>query len=136
PWNALDTVVYRDVNGELINLDGFSLFIANLAQANFKNRYLDASVDRFTTVPGGALAGGSFEFYVRIPIALNRRNLRGVVGNQDRSQRYMLRTDVAASGAIYLTAPTTLPTFTINKLYENYSVPLQTSPDGQPQQQV
>ncbi len=35
PWSALDTVVYRDVNGELINLTGYDLFCANLAQKRF-----------------------------------------------------------------------------------------------------
>ena len=52
PFTALDTVVYRDVNGESVNLDGYSLFIANLAQANYRTRFLDASAELFTTVPG------------------------------------------------------------------------------------
>lgn len=135
PWASLDTVVYRDVNGELVNLSGYELFIANLAHRQYASRFWDASA-LFRTVPGALASSGSFDFLARVPIALNRRSLRGLVGNQDRAQKYSLRTDLAASGAVYGTAPTNLPTVAIDKLYENYTVPLNTSPDGRPQEQT
>lgn len=129
PWSALDTVVYRDVNGELLNLTGFDLFVANLAQKQYAFRFWDASA-LFNTIPGGVATSGTFNFWIRVPIALNRRSLSGLVGNQDRSQKYSIRTDQAGSGAVYSVTPTTLPTVAINKQYENYAVPLAVNPDG------
>jgi hypothetical protein len=141
PWSALDTVVYRDVNGELINLSGFELFLANLGGKQYAGRFLDGSA-LFRTVPGAAATGGSFDALLRVPVALNRRSLAGLVGNQDASQKYSLRTDLAASGQIYGTAPTNLPgaggngSYTLNKQYENYAVPLKQGPDGQAQERA
>ncbi len=135
PWSALDTVVYRDVNGELINLTGYDLFCANLAQKQYAFRFQDASA-LFNTIAGGVATSGTFNFWIRIPVALNRRSLSGLVGNQDRSQKYSIRTDQAGSGAIYLTTPTTLPTMAINKQYENYAVPLAVNPDGLKQERA
>src|SRR4029077_2177234 len=97
PWSALDTIVYRDVNGELLNLTGFDLFIANLAQKQYSFRFWDASA-LFNTIPGGGATAGTFNLWIRVPIALNRRSLSGLVGNQDRSQKYSIRTDQAGSG--------------------------------------
>ena len=129
PWSCLDTVVYRDVNGELVNLTGYDLFLANIACKQYGARFWDGSA-LFRTVPGAGATGGSFDMMLRVPVALNRRSLSGLVGNQDRSQKYSLRTDLAGSGAVYGTAPTTLPPVAINKQYENYAVPLSVSPDG------
>ena len=135
PWAALDTVVFRDVNGELVNLTGFDLFLANLAQKNYAGRYLDGSA-LFSTTSGAVGAGGSFTFLLRVPVGINRRDLIGIMGNQDRAEKYQLRTDLAASGTIYATAPTTLPPVTIQKFYENYSVPNPTSGSGAAQEQL
>lgn len=135
PWSALDTVVFRDVNGELLNLTGFDLFLANLGQKQYAFRFQDASA-LFNTIAGGGATSGTFNFWIRIPIALNRRSLSGLIGNQDRSQKYSVRTDQAGSGAIYTTVPTTNPTMAINKQYENYAVPLATNPDNMKQERA
>ena len=150
PWSVLDTVVYRDVNGELLNISGFNLWVASLINKQYAGVTSDG-----VTATGGASSGyvydstvfappttgsgstaGSYHFFLRVPIGLNRRDLTGILGNQDRAQRYYLRTDLAPGSAVYSTAPTTLPSVQINRWYENYAVPLQTGPGGQPQQVV
>jgi hypothetical protein len=95
----------------------------------------DTSLEYYQAVTGTGGTGGSFLINTHVPIAINRRNLLGLLGNQDRGVKYQLRTNVAASTAIYSTAPTTLQAFTINRTYESYSVP---SPQGAygPQQVV
>jgi hypothetical protein len=147
PWNILDTVTYRDVNGELINLQGFDLFIANLAMGNYKNRFFDgasATVSQplFQATAGAGATGGSFIVILRVPVGINKRNLAGIVGNQDRAQKYSLRTDLApVSATIYATPPTNLPGLgggaaqapIVNKFYENYAVPMPKGPNDQPQ---
>lgn len=129
PWNALDSVILSDVAGELVNLSGFDLFLANLAGKQYAVDYADMSAQLFTLTPGGGATGGSFAFPLRVPVGLNRRTLTGIVGNQDRATKYDLRSDVAASGTIYTTAPTNLPgaggngSFTVDRYYEYYTVP-------------
>lgn len=137
PYSVLDTVVLRDVNGELVYLQGFDLFIANLCDKVYSNRFLDQSPDPvvFSPVVGGAgLTGGQFTFTIRVPIILNRRDLIGLLGNQDRAQAYFLRTDISALAQVFTTAPNNANTLTVNKIYENYSVPNANTPNGQAQQ--
>lgn len=135
PFNALGLLTLRDPNGELINVpNGWYQYVANLAQRNYGNRWLDQStVSSIVTGVGGGL-GGSFTQFFDFAVGINRRNLLGVVGNQDRAIKYTLRTDINASSAIYGTPPTTLPTYVLEKYYESYSVPLPVGPNGVQQQ--
>lgn len=133
PWNAYDTVVLRDVNGELTNVTGFGLYLANLINHDYATRLWDASgnINLFQAIGGGVAAGGSFTSTLRVPVGLNRRDLLAIVGNQDRSQTYLLRHDIAASATIYATAPTNAATLTLNKFMEAYMVPQAQSQYGQ-----
>lgn len=135
PHNVFDTIVFGDVNGDLINVQGWELFLSNLINRNYAVRYLESS-QYISTTPGAGATGGSFETWLRVPIAINRRDLLGIVANQDRAQKYRLRSDVAASSVVYGTGPTAVPNVVIERFYENYSVPLPTGPNGENQQIV
>jgi hypothetical protein len=100
----------------------------------------DISVAQLSAAVGPGI-GGSYHFHLEVPVALNRRNLWGLLGNQDRAQKYSLRTDLgsaaaAAAGPIYTTAPTTQGTGLIVRTYENYAVPGPTDANGNKQQQT
>lgn len=138
PWNALDNVILRDVNGELVSLTGYDLMIANLAGAQYAVNFPTAAAISalFSLVTGAVGTGGSFTFMVRVPIGINRRDLIGMLGNQDRAQKYSLRSDIAASGTLYTVAPTNPGAFTVDRFYENYSVPQPVGPLGQPQEVI
>jgi hypothetical protein len=154
PWSSLASIVLRDVNGELVNVSGFSLRVANLYGGwrnwsewdNWTLPPVAASAitkdPQVASILGGAVGtGGSFNFHLTVPVALNRRSLWGLLGNQDRAQKYSLRTDIAsgaaaASGPIYTTAPTTQGNLTIVRMYENYAVPAPADANGSQQQQV
>jgi hypothetical protein len=142
PWSALDTVVFRDVNGELVNVTGFHLRVMNLyaGYVTFKDAPVTTetapSTDTgniFNKITGAGATGGTFRYHLFVPCGLNRRDLRGILGNQDRAQKYSLRTDIAASASIWSTAPTTLPTQNIERMYENYAVPTSANANGAPQ---
>ncbi len=135
PFNVLSSVVFGDVNGELINLDGYSLFLANL-YGGWSDHPLDGSADTniFAAI---AAASGDFRFHLSVPIALNRRSLLGLVANQDRAQKYTLRDDIAANSVVYTVAPdTTQPSVTITRTYDNYAVPASQNANGSAQQQT
>jgi hypothetical protein len=154
PWSSFTAVVFRDVNGELINVPGFSLRVANLYGGwtqfspwdNFTIPPVTASAlskdaQVASLVSGGGGTGGSYNAHLLVPVGLNRRSLWGLLGNQDRAQKYSLRTDLgsaaaAATGPIYTTAPTTQGTGLITRMYENYAVPAPQDANGHQQQQI
>jgi hypothetical protein len=158
PWSTYPSIVFRDVNGELINLPGISLRFANLYGA-YTGRQAQLAWNPYTTPPVPATAtspdpsiaylsasvgpgdGGTYRMHLQVPIGLNRRNLWGILANQDRAQKYSLRTDIAsaaaaAAGPIYTTAPTTQGTYTLVRTYENYAVPGPSDANGNKQQQL
>jgi hypothetical protein len=149
PWSAVDTLVFRDVNGELVNLTGYHARLLNLygGYTHFKDAPVRGetapSADTgniFNVVSGAGATGGSYRFHLWVPIGLNKRDLRGILGNQDRAQKYSLRTDIAsgtgaAGGPLYVTAPTTLGTHNIERYYYNYAVPARSNANGAQQAQ-
>jgi hypothetical protein len=156
PWSTFTSVVLRDVNGELVNLPGYSLRLANIyglhAAPNSWNDNIippvaatnvltgDINVAQLSAAVGPGI-GGSYRFHVEVPVANNRRSLWGLLGNQDRAQKYSLRTDIgsaaaAATGPIYTTAPTTQGTYNLVRTMENYAVPGPTDANGNKQQQL
>lgn len=136
PWSALDTVVFSDVNGELLNLSGWNLRLLNLYggyQSYLETGSADATVYKATA--GSAATAGSFTFHLFVPVGVNRRTLLGILGNQDRAQKYQLRDDLAASASVYTATPTTLPPVTYTTIVENYAVPGPQNAAGAQQQQ-
>lgn len=152
PWNSLASIIFKDVQGELVNLDGFSLRLANLYCGYVTNREdtpstattaaatagvtgsLDTGV--FQQIGTAVGTGGSFRFHLWLPIATNRRDLIGLLGNQDRAMRYQLRTDLAASGSVYTVSPTALGTMTIRRTYHSMTVPDEKNGNGATQERV
>ena len=135
PWSAIRSLQLQDSNGQLINITGFELFVANLANAEYRGRYNDQS-QQFVQKSGAIGTGGTFEFWIDVPVILNERDLRGLLGNQDRATEYQLTITLAASTAVYSTSPTTLPNYVVDVYYESYAVPFATNAAGQKQDQV
>jgi len=139
PWSALSSIVLGDVNGELVNLPGIHLRFVNLYGGwSSSNDQASTDVQVFEQVSGAVGRGGSVHAHLFVPVGLNRRTLIGIVSNQDRAQKYNLRTNTAAGGVgqIYTTAPTTPGAVTIARTYENYAVPASHNAQGVPQEQT
>jgi hypothetical protein len=133
-YAAASSVIWRDVNAELGNSDGFSLKQA-ARYGGWEPFNEETSTDTlvFSKATGSGSTGGTFRFHLKIPVALTRRTLLGLQGNQDRSQSYIIRANLAGSGAVYSVAPTNQPTVTINRHYESYVVPNPINDLGRPQ---
>lgn len=130
PYSALGSVVLRDVNGEVVNCpSGWYMYLANLVDRNYSNRWIDQSTETVITSGSGG-TGGSFTIFIDVPLGTNRRDLLGILGNQDRAQKYQLRTDMNPSASIYSTPPTNPGTLVINRYYQSYSVPMPVGPNG------
>lgn len=137
PYSAIPSVIFRDVQGELVNLDGYSLYLLNLYGA-YLPWLLNTSQDTriYQAVTGGGATGGSFRFHLWVPVGTNLRDLIGLLGNQDRAMRYQLRTDIAPTAQIYGVAPTNAPQVTIQRTYHSFAVPGTTNANGARQEQV
>lgn len=152
PWSAIASIVFRDVQGELVNLDGFSLRLANLYFGYRREREDTPSTATVAAATPGVLGsldtgvfkqigtavgtGGSVHFHLWVPVATNLRDTIGLLGNQDRAMRYQLRTDLAATTAIYSVNPTTQGAVTIKRTYHSFAVPGAANANGARQQQV
>lgn len=107
PFNVLDSVIFRDVNGEICNLQGFNVWLADCINGWAKNTPATgnapgAALPSATGTGGigttasqdgnivlnvgsvglastGASAGGNFRFPLRVPVATNRRDLLGIL---------------------------------------------------------
>jgi hypothetical protein len=135
PHNALSSVIFADVNGELVNLDGFSLRLAAMYGGwALENDNVATDTLVFEQVTGNVARGGSFHYHARVPIGVNQRTLLGILGNQDRAQKYSLRTNFNATGSIYTTGPTNAGAITIDRHYLNYAVPAPTNAQNVPQE--
>lgn len=137
PWNVLSNVVFKDIGPDLINCTGYGLFLANL-YGGYGYRTPTASTDTavYQAVTGAVATGGSFRAVLKVPIAINPRNMIGILGNQDRAVKYELRTDIAPSGSVYTVAPTALPALTVNRFLNFCTVPAGQNDSGQPQEQI
>lgn len=152
PWSTLASIVFRDVQGELVNLDGFSLRIANLYFGYRTNREDSASTATVAAAAAGSqgsldtgvyqqigtavATGGSMRFHLWVPVATNLRDTIGLLGNQDRAMRYQLRTDIAPIASIYTVNPTAQGSFTLRRTYHSFAVPGAANANGARQQQV
>jgi hypothetical protein len=138
PWNVLGLVTFADPNGQLVNVpSGWYLYLSQLIQKQYVGRNVDLSSFSNTGTAGTGANGGAFTIFFDIPIGLNRRNLKGILGNQDRAIKYTLETDLNAQSVIYSVAPNGgNPAITLERYYEYYSVPLQTGPQGTAQQSI
>ncbi len=131
PFAHSALVMFKDTTGPLVQLAGFSLYW--IAKYGGWTQYLDSgSADTaiWQKVTGTGGTGGTYHYHLQVPISTSRRNLLALVGNQDRSQVYELRRDVAPSTAVYSTGPTSQPAVTQNIQYVSYSVPMPQNPDG------
>lgn len=138
PWAALASITLDDGGPQMINIDGFGLFLLNLYGGygmTDPTASSDAGVySAITTGAGGTAGSGRFRY--RIPIAVNPRDYFGLLGNQDRATKYNLRNDLGPGTAIYSTAPTSLPTTTITQTLGSVPVPGPQAADGRPQEQI
>lgn len=136
PYSSQTQVQLRDVNATLQDGDPWSWKQA-AKYGGWEPFNPEASLDTqvWNKVTGSGATGGTYNFHLAIPVALTRRTLLGLQGNQDRSQTYTTRSNIPASGTVYGTAPTALPTVTVTRTYESYIVPNASDALGNPQEE-
>lgn len=126
PWNVLQDIILSEPNGAtILHLsDGYQLYLAN-KYGGYKGyndpRQLLSAIGATT---------GNFEFVIRIPVEISERDALGALPNQNAASSFQVRYKIADSASIYSTAPTTLPTITVDMYLEAWAQPLGSSPAG------
>lgn len=136
PWSGFASNVIDDGAAPFVNVPGYDLYLLNI-YGGFGLKSFTASSDTNVYNPistGTGTGAGSGAFTLRMPFSINDRDLIGLLGNQDRQTKYNLRSDLAASSAVYGTAPTVLPAAVISRAYGYVPVPGALSADRRPQQ--
>lgn len=130
PWNVLQNVIFRDAaQNNILQLTGYELHLANLFGAYTSYPGYN-SARSYSAVAGvGAGLGGSFRFFVDIPMEFAREAL-GCLANQDASSRYQISLSINQNSAIYGTPPTSPGTLKITPIISYYQRPPQIDAHG------
>lgn len=126
PFNVLRDITLTDVNGRPIQglVDGHDLFLENVVGGYTFMTDPRQDPETYVAPAVGAGASGDFRFKLRVPVQLTGRDGLGALPNMNAAQTYKLSYTVAASSAIYSTAPaTTLPSVTIRCWLEAWALP-------------
>lgn len=121
PWNVIQNILLKDAFGQpILQINGFELFCLNIysGQHGFWNASNPGALPSFTAV---ALTG-NFELRLRLPLELFDGFASIPAANQ--SAIPSLTITLAASTAVYSTAPTTVPSLTISVQEAYYPIPL------------
>lgn len=121
PWNALQNITIQEPNGSTIPYfnSGYGLMLAaKYGGYWFGNDPRQSPV--FSAIVGTT---GNFTWICRVPIALGRREALGALPNQDSDATFKFKTDLAASGTVYGTVPTTLPSVRVQTWLEAWEMP-------------
>lgn len=129
PFNLFQNLSLLDVNGApLFQLDGYAAL-----QANVWGGYGFRSDPRLSPWYVSTI---NAQFFLRIPVEISRHNGLGSLANQNAAASFKLQWTINPSTALYTTAPTTVPTFTIKPQLEAWSLPNPVDLAGRPQAQI
>lgn len=142
PWNVLQNVSFKAIGPDLQTITGYSLYLLN-KYGGFGVRPGDVGPGFVSADPNvyvltaGANNGTVVHFTLKLPCAINPRNLIGLMGNQDAGTKYQLTTDLGTLAAVYgANVPTNAPVVTIQRFLDYCSVPAALDAQGMQQQQV
>jgi hypothetical protein len=138
PFSFINSINLVNSAGDnlMSNVSGYHLFLLN-KYGNFRAQapFCDPRADQYfalTTGSGGT--GGSFRFRLFIPIQADPSSAFCALPNLAANKSYLLNVQLAASSAVYSTAPTTAGTYTINIISHYWSQPAAQNAVGVPQQ--
>lgn len=123
PWALIANATLKDASGTpLWNLDGYGLYAANL-YGGYNTWRLDGGDGYTAPTTGSGATAGSFSYYISFPLEFAREGI-GAIPNMDGNSPMFLDLLIAPSSAVYSTAPTVLPTVTVQILLSARDLPM------------
>lgn len=126
PYSVVQQVVVQDANGtNIISLPGWeALYLLPKINGSWMGlNYSDPStLSDYSAVATGASASGDFTFSSVLPLEYLAGGI-GCLGLNNAAQLPIINWTLAGSGAVYSTAPTTLPSIGVNVDADTYLIP-------------
>ena len=122
PWNMIQSITFNDTTNKPIvgPFTGFDLktFLKYGGFAFVDDPQQD--VANYTAVAGAGGTGGSASFVLRIPLQFVAREALGALPNTSNQTVYSVDITLNASGQVYTTPPTTLPSVRVRIQQDGY----------------
>jgi hypothetical protein len=133
PFNALQTITHSDINGAnlLGAMTGWDLSQV-LRFGGYRNENRPQLLNGYTATTGAGATGGSFSFQVRVPVAVSERDGFGSLPNMNAASALKVGFTMNSLAAIYSTAPTNAPAFTVTMAIETWLIPEDADANGVP----
>ncbi len=129
PFDVIQSISMLDPAGNpIINpISGYYLYLWNKYGVFSDPPYSDPRSDpEYSVTSGTAATGGSFTFFLRLPIETAVRDCFTILPNGAADRRYRLNLTLNTLSGVYSTAPTAAPTVTLNGTAHYYVEPPQT----------
>jgi hypothetical protein len=127
PWTALQNIQFNEPNGaQIVQVnDGYELMLTNkwsgyMGPGNSNDHR--GSPNYYQTT-GAVATGGSFSFFVRVPVELDLRSALGSLPNQAANATFRIRAALAPLSVVYGTSPTTGGSVRVRILAETWDQP-------------
>ena len=138
PWSFINSInlVSADGSNLVSNISGYQLFLVNKYGAfRSQGQQMDPRSDQYFNITSGSGGtGGSFSFRLFIPVEIDTSQAFCAIPNLAANKSYQVNIQLAASSAVYSTAPTTAGTYTITVINHYWSQPAALNAVGVPQQ--
>ena len=124
PFDAIDTVLFRDTGGEQIfgPVGGYDWMTANKFGAYHAQG--DPRADQsYSVTTGSVAASGSFHFCLYLPLEISASDALGDVQNISENSIYRVELTMAASATVFSQAPGTLGAMTVTTVQDSYTEP-------------
>jgi hypothetical protein len=135
PWSIIQTLLVRDPLGQpILNIDGIGAFLVNLysGQAAMGRRADPSVLPSFSAVQLTSGAGaGNFAFKLILPFELDSAGYCAL-SSLNASANIQMDLQLAATTAIYSTAPTTLPNLQVTVEQAFWAAPVNNASLGPP----
>lgn len=132
PFNVIDSIQLEDTNSKPIlgPLNGYDLYLINkYGGYAFGSDPKESDMYNVTT---GATAPYKGYFVLRLPVELVSRDALGALPNKSGTNKFRIRTRIAASATVFSTAPTQAPTVRVRYTPENWWEPDMMDLKGRP----
>jgi hypothetical protein len=121
----INTILFRDTGGEQIFGPFGSYDWSTTNKFGGYNAQGDTRTDiGFLATAGAGATGGSGHVTLYMPLEISAADSLGTVENRSENSIYRVEVTLAASTAVYSTAPTTLPTVEIKTTQDSYTEPV------------
>ena len=138
PWSFINSInlVSADGSNLVSNISGYQLFLVNKYGAfRSQGQQMDPRSDQYFNITSGSGGtGGSFSFRLFIPVEIDQSQAFCAIPNLAANKSYQVNIQLAASSAVYSTAPTSAGTYTITVINHYWSQPAALNAVGVPQQ--